>query len=163
MIKYVYFILFSSLIFSCNKKDEFACDTESDSPAVNCNSTNVSSSTNGFKVNYYPDGTTKKSEGNYSSGVQQGFWKFYYQNSNLLKEGNFTSGKIKGFWKLYFENGNINEEGNYDNCIRNGFWKFYYDNANNSVRKEGEYKNGVKSGNWVYYNPDGSILKQGNC
>ena len=164
LTKYFSILRLFVMVLSCNKnEEEFVCDTDDDSPAINCNGVNADTSVNGFKVNYYPGGTIKKSEGNYNSGIQNGFWKFYSQSGSLSMEGNYTSGKVYGFWKLFFANGSLNEEGNYKNCIRHGFWKFYYNNSSNSVRKEGHYTNGSKSGNWVYYNSDGSILKQGSC
>ena len=164
MIKYFSISLLFFVIVSCNKNnEEFTCDTEGDSPSISCNGVNADSSVNGFTVNYHPDGVTKKSEGNYTSGIQNGFWKFYTLSGSLSMEGNYTSGKVDGFWKLFFSNGNLNEEGSYTNCVRNGFWKFHYNNSTNSVQKEGHYTNGKKSGNWKYYNSDGSIQKQGDC
>lgn len=162
MINYFYTLLFGFVFISCNKNSS-NCDSLDNLPSISCASVDVSSSTNGFTVNYHPDGVTKESEGNYTNGTQDGFWKFYYTNGNLFKEGNFINKKLNGFWKLNFSNGNIDEQGNYNDCERNGFWKFHYDNNNNSVKKEGNFTEGIKTGTWKYYNEDGSISEEKDC
>lgn len=159
--KLLFLSLLSIVIISCKKNK--VCSSEIPSENISCESINMGANVNGFIVNYYSGSATKESEGNYTDGVQTGFWKFYSSNGSLLKEINFENGKIKGFAKKYFENGNLEMEGNYTNCKRNGFWKFYHNDTDNLVYLEGNFENGIKSGDWKEYDNEGKLTKESKC
>ncbi|MCT4582930.1 MAG: hypothetical protein N4A35_16070 [Flavobacteriales bacterium] len=155
-------IIFNFQLSSCKKK-ESACSTDVPTVNIACEGVNMGANVNGFIVNYYPNTTQKESEGNYTNGVQVGFWKFYYENGNLLKEVSFENGKVDGFAKKYFENGNLASEGNFENCVKHGFWKFYHNDTKNLVFLEGEYTNDEQTGEWKRYDKDGKLEKQSTC
>ncbi len=155
-------VVLSHVMISC-KKNQNACSTEVPAVDIACESVNIGSNVNGFIVNYHPNSTIKESEGNYTNGVQVGFWKFYYQNGNLLKEVSFENGKVDGFAKKYYENGNLASEGNFESCVKHGFWKFYHNDTKNLVYLEGEYTNNEQTGEWKRYDADGKLEQQSNC
>jgi len=66
-----------------------------------------------------------KSEGHFSNGIKNGFWKYYFNNGNVKKEGNYSNNIKDGFWKTYHDNGKVESEGHYTNNKPYGFWKYY--------------------------------------
>lgn len=163
MKQLLFTIALFALFLSCKKEQKIQCTKEIDPAAIQCYSKNVNDSINGFIINYHADGKTKESEGNYENGVQKGFWKFYYQNGNILKEGNFANGKITGFWKLYYDNGLTKEEGDYQDCQRDGLWRFYYNDISRQIESEGSYEHGIKEGRWKYYDQNGKLVEEKDC
>lgn len=162
LILYSKVALLIILLVSC-KKNKDACETEVPTIDIACESVNMGANVNGFIVNYYSNSTIKESEGNYTNGEQVGFWKFYYQNGNLLKEVSFENGKVDGFAKKYFENGNLAAEGNFESCVKHGFWKFYHNDTKNLVYLEGEFTNDSQTGDWKRYDSDGKLEKESTC
>ena len=48
-----------------------------------------------------------KREGRVKNGKNDGLWKGYYENGELMEEGNFKIGKKVGSWKYYNQDGKL--------------------------------------------------------
>jgi hypothetical protein len=53
----------------------------------------------------------------------------YYMDSIRASEGNYTKGKKEGYFKLYFPNGRLDQAGNYSNDKKEGTWQYFYENG----------------------------------
>ncbi len=163
-MRYLVATSFIILLLGCRKDDNSTVDCNANvDNAIECDAIEVASSVDGFIVNYYSDGITKESEGNYEDGVPVGFWKFYYPDETLKKEGNFVDKKLDGFWKLYYESGNLKEEGNYHACVKTGHWNFYYDQSGSAIESSGSFLNGRKDGMWNYFDTNGELISEQTC
>jgi antitoxin component YwqK of YwqJK toxin-antitoxin module len=47
-------------------------------------------------------------------GLQQGNWKYFWENGNLKEEGTYQNGKKQGYFKYYDEDGNFKNVEKYD-------------------------------------------------
>ena len=121
---------------------------------------------NGMWVEY-SDGGQLKSQGNYKDGDEEGYWVWYYDESEKVKyEANFVDGKREGKWIRNYRSGNLGEEGNFIDGEEDGKWVYYYESG--KVEREGNFINGKEEGKWVWYEEEGNITdediwKDGEC
>ena len=59
------------------------------------------------------DSTIKRSEGTYYYGLEEGLWKFWYQDGKIREEANYTEGKLNGSVKIWYNNGEPQNEALY--------------------------------------------------
>jgi len=64
----------------------------------------------GPAINYYNDGSTKKTEITYQQGFKHGMTHWYYPDGKIYRSTPYVNGKIEGTRKLYYENGNLQAE-----------------------------------------------------
>ena len=134
----------------------------------------------GIWTYYHEDGSILAS-GQETSGVKNGYWKYYYANGQLASEGNYLNGKAIGDWKYYHDNGNVSAEGNMNEGNKNGAWKIYYKSGQfkgetnyvngegiyreyyegGQLRTEGKIINDKHEGPWNYYLENGAL--EGTC
>ena len=85
--------------------------------------------TTGFVVEYSNPGIT--GSGFMIKGVKQGRWTYCYYNGQKYKEGEYTNGLMDGYWKYYYENffsfqkETIEREGWMRLGTPHGYWKYY--------------------------------------
>lgn len=111
----------------------------------------------GYWKEFYDDGQLK-AEGNYTDGKKDGYWKFYYRDGSIEEEGNFVKGTAEGAWKWYHENGEVLREETYKNGKENGEIKEYDEKGD--IIAQGKYENGKKNGHWLYLSPE--MKQEGN-
>lgn len=140
---------------------------------------------NGKKVGtwiYFHENGLKESEGIYSdNGKQDGLWKEYFSNGNLLEEVNFYEGLYDGEFKAYndsgkiivqgnfkedyedgswlYKNGHYSEYGNYIDGQKTGEWKSFY--KEEQIIFKGSYQNGLPEGKHMYWYPSGGVRNFG--
>lgn len=49
------------------------------------------------------------------SGKRQGYWEYYWLNSNLMSKGSFKDDKADGIWEFYNIHGSLNHKRLYEN------------------------------------------------
>lgn len=112
-----------------------------------------------FKVYYFEDSDQKSSEGFFEDEKPNGYWKTYYQNSNLKSEGNRKDFLLDSIWKFYNEDGFITTEITYIANKKTGPYKIYGDSG---VLKETYFLvDDKKTGEFIEYYPSGEIKKKG--
>ena len=100
-----------------------------------------------IKTFKYADGTIS-SEGLFSDGLPEGYWKTYYPTSQLKSEGNRKNHALDGMWIFYEDNGDIQEKISYVSGKKNGVVESYVDGKLFSAC---DYANDVKKGTCYYY------------
>lgn len=110
----------------------------------------------GSKVNFmrYNMFRNKTAEGQAIAGLEEGVWKFFYDNGAVAYEQNYTKGSREGIMKYYYKNGKLKYELNYKDNMREGFYRSYFINGN--IQTEGYYKNDEQHGPWTYYFSNGN-------
>lgn len=63
-----------------------------------------------------------------------------------------------GWFKSWYENSQVASEGDYREGLKQGAWIFYYDDG--QKRLEAEYKDDQKHGNWVFWERTGAKQKE---
>ncbi len=56
-----------------------------------------------------------KYPGEMTNGIENGLWKYYYENGVMKYSGNWKDGKQDGLWKVFDESGNFKGELRYNN------------------------------------------------
>ncbi len=107
-------------------------------------------------ISYYGNG--KKESDVSFKGVrnQDGPFKRYYENGNLLEEGQMKDGQMEGTYRRYYDNGKLKLEIPYHNGSANGTVNQYYSNGqlmNSSTVNDGMVVDGGE-----FYNEDGSLV-----
>lgn len=87
--------------------------------------------------------------------VENGLWKYYFQNGNIKWEANYKNGLKNGKHISYYENGNPRLEGAYKNDKMDGKWIKYYDDGKKS--SETEYRDNIKCGKSVAWYASGKM------
>lgn len=59
---------------------------------------------------------------NYTNGLDDGNWTFYFSNGKAQTKGQFVNGKRIGKWSYFFENGNKKQISTYSNGLKTGIW-----------------------------------------
>jgi len=75
------------------------------------------------------------------TGKRQGYWEYYWLNSNLMSKGSFNNGKREGEWEYYYECGILSSKGSFNNDRFEGIWELYDDEGDLIDIKL--YENGV--------------------
>lgn len=94
-------------------------------------------------------------EGSLIAGLEEGMWKYYYENGAFEYEVPFMKGVKNGIMKYYYENGRLKYELNYYNDSREGFYRQFY--INGQLQTEGYYRNNMKHGVWKHYYANGQL------
>lgn len=89
----------------------------------------------------------------YKDGIRVGIWKTFYTNGKLKSETTFKDGTTFGTGKSYFINGTLKTLVNYENP--NSFYYEYYDNGN--LKQSCNYKNGKLNGHLKYFYKNGNL------
>jgi uncharacterized protein len=113
--------------------------------------------TNGGRLHYvfYSASRNRIIEGDYVNGLEDGTWKYYYQNGALEYELPYSKGKREGVMKYYYKNGKDQYQVMYTDDQREGFYRSYF--SNGKIETEGYYKDGQRSGTWDYYHANGTF------
>ena len=69
---------------------------------------------------------------------------YYYDNGNKESEGNYTKGIKNGFFKYYRENGKKKSEGYFKNDMKNGIWKEWYENGMREINYVNNARKSIK-------------------
>lgn len=93
--------------------------------------------------------------GFYLEGLKEGKWFFDFEFHT--EKGNFSNGLRNGEWTYYYKNGNIYFIGSFINDLENGYHFYYYKNG--QLKEKRYYLFGRKDSNWEYYDYYGSLLK----
>lgn len=126
----------------------------------------------GKTTDHYADGSLQM-EGNYSvHGLKTGPFKFYFPSGQVYTEGNYTNGLFDGDWTYYYNNGKKKSVINFDTSSRSFLVKEAYDSTGKATikegsgdfnlafydmkmhryyRVEGEMNKGRRSGTWSYF------------
>ncbi len=51
--------------------------------------------------------------------------QWWHENGQLLQKGEFSSGLQIGFWQRFYDNGQLWDEGHYSNGKKTGLWRVY--------------------------------------
>ncbi|MBC7126017.1 MAG: hypothetical protein H5T24_10340, partial [Bacteroidales bacterium] len=71
----------------------------------------------------------KHGQGNFSKGVLDGEWIFWWPNGNVKQHGSYCKGKACGRWKYFNSMGALIIDGNYIDDKENGIWTTFYPNG----------------------------------
>ena len=94
------------------------------------------------------------SDGKFSKGLKDGYWKFYYSNGALKEQGYFQDNYKSGWWQKYDTNNKLAEEASYSRNEISGYVKRY---LNGILSEEGKQFNGRRRGAWKFYDKDGNM------
>ncbi|MDO5104647.1 toxin-antitoxin system YwqK family antitoxin [Capnocytophaga sp.] len=89
----------------------------------------------------------KEVEGNYTNGLRDGTWKYYYQDKDnfLEKETPYVRGNKEGVFKSYHRSGKLYTEGFYKNDTMHGTWKYYTEGGKLEKEDVYDHRNLIKS------------------
>jgi len=102
----------------------------------------------------------------FRDGLKHGIWKKFYNNEKIQSEGNYSYGKKDGYFKEFDKNGNLTKIEKYenDNLIDDApelasleVKTDYY--INGKLKIVQSYKNDIPEGVRREYSPDGQITK----
>jgi antitoxin component YwqK of YwqJK toxin-antitoxin module len=98
--------------------------------------------------------------------LQEGLWRYFSNNGDIISECNYTNGKKNGIYKSYSRDYDINEkinftteEGNYINGKREGIWKKV--NALGIILQKMIFRNDILEGSFEKFDKDGVLLTSG--
>jgi len=139
-----YFILFTSLILSCQtnenpEKTDIQVTTKNvvldDQPKKSTTGVTIKNKV-GEVITYFPNGKIDTEGWNDKDTLRDGVWYSYYETGVKWSEQSYNHGLKDGRSVVYFPNG-----------------KIHY---------EGEYKDDKKFGHWIFYNEAGEIENEKN-
>lgn len=110
---------------------------------------------NGKKVDYYY-GDVVQAEYTLVNCKMEGMLKVYYSNGNLKRTGSYSRGEQNGLFKEYDENGNLISEYTKAKGLLNGPSKDYH--LNGKIKRSEFYVNGKEEGHFIEYDEFGVIL-----
>ena len=99
-------------------------------------------------------------KGEIVEGVEQGTWRGYHDNGQLLFRGDLKDGKRAGEWEYYSADGTMLEKGRYKDDLRNGVWSSYYKSG--QIKSKGIFDQGVQTGIWELYSKSGDLYFKGD-
>jgi len=99
-------------------------------------------------------------KGEIVEGVEQGTWRGYHDNGQLLFRGDLKDGKRAGEWVYYSADGTMLEKGRYKDDLRNGVWSSYYKSG--QIKSKGIFDQGVQTGIWELYSKSGDLDFKGD-
>jgi antitoxin component YwqK of YwqJK toxin-antitoxin module len=98
--------------------------------------------------------------------LQEGLWRYFSNNGDIIMECNYTNGKKNGIYKSYSRDYDLNEkinftteEGNYINGKREGVWKKV--NALGIILQKMIFRNDILEGSYEKFDQDGVLLSSG--
>lgn len=115
---------------------------------------------NGFKegvwIKYFPDGKTKKLEGNYVNNRPMGQYTRYHKNGVIMEKGNFSRKNFSGPYARYYKNGNLSYSCTFDKQGKEtGSVKHYH--LNGTLAMEYTAQDGMVLGKMTKYYENGSV------
>ena len=144
------------------------------------------SQNDGLVKTYYPNQKDPKiigsiqTEGNYTNGVRDGLWTFWYVGEayNDWGEDDDPStddeGNLNGEWDslevvtidlngdTYFSEPNKKMEGSYSEGNREGEWIKYYNNESNTKKEQSNYISGKLNGQLIKWFENGNKIEEGS-
>ena len=99
---------------------------------------------------YYKTGSPWTITG-WDNGIENGEWKFWYENGNLAWENTYELGQKTGTWRFFFEDGSIKKVLNYKNDLLDGECKYY--KKGGKLKKLVNYRSGEFNGELYYLLP----------
>ena len=107
------------------------------------------------------------------NGLQQGIWRYYFENNQIKAELNFINGRgitigatgipkdgRDGVAKFWYKNGNLSTELLYRNGIYEGPYKSFHENGN--PEEESNFKDGLLNGPFKLYHENGQLERSLN-
>jgi len=92
--------------------------------------------------------------------LQQGHWKYFFEDGALRSEGDYLDGKREGEWVFYYHDGRVQQRGSYRKDKPVGEWKWMYHSGN--ILREENYVNGREDGYSREYNDSSEVIAEGN-
>jgi len=138
-------ILFSALLFSCNREaqKEIVSKYPDGSPRlVKYYIVNNLKQKVFIKETEYYEGNIKKVEGCLKNNLKEGKWTYWYKNGNKWSEGTFKNGLSNGKFTIWKEDGKRDFVSSYKFGKPNGKWMFW--DSNGKVIKVVYIENGNK-------------------
>jgi uncharacterized protein len=108
---------------------------------------------------YYTNGKLKKIS-NFSADTENGAFKLYHRNGNIVESGTFANGKLNGEIKSFTIYGGLEELHNFKDGIHQGKYEEYH--LNGKLKFAANYTNDKFNGTYKSYHPDGKIYVEGN-
>ena len=100
-----------------------------------------------------------KAEGNLAQGIEQGLWKFWDKEGNLIQEVTYKDGEFNGPYVSYHLNGEKKEEGSFDYDHIHGSFKTWYKSG--KKESEGFYNFGFMDSLWTIFYESGGRYEEG--
>lgn len=117
MTKYIAYLCFAALLFSCQ---EAPTDQKPKTPE------SLTEVVDGTFTEYYPGRKKVKFRGEQDAeGKRHGKWVFYSENGIELSVMHYIHGVREGFTIVKYPNGTIHYVGEYSNDMEVGIWKTY--------------------------------------
>ena len=110
----------------------------------------------GFRVIYYPDGTTKM-EMEYREGKQVGRATFWHPNGQKALEGDYIDEKRNGSITSWHPNGQKASEGTFQDGVPDGTLTTWLEDG--TKFEQGEYEAGKRHGTMKLYGDDGRVTR----
>ena len=79
----------------------------------------------------------------YVDGAQEGLWRRFSREGELLEEGRYEASAPHGRWVRRYSDGSIKERGIYEAGLREGPWEFFDDLGRPTLRT-GTYRAGIR-------------------
>jgi antitoxin component YwqK of YwqJK toxin-antitoxin module len=96
-----------------------------------------------------------------TAGRQQGPWKEYHPNGQIMSQGEYLNGKRIGEWVFYHPNGKVEQKGKYDKKGKaQGGWKWFYESGH--LLREENYRNNLQDGTMTEYSDTGKVITKGD-
>ncbi|PKP19882.1 MAG: hypothetical protein CVU05_10300 [Bacteroidetes bacterium HGW-Bacteroidetes-21] len=89
----------------------------------------------------YFDNGQKGLRGEYTNGLRDGYWEFWYSNGNKKVEGSYNQGLKSGDWTYWYSDGIVRMKATYIDDQMDGMNMWYYESG--KKKKEALYKDGV--------------------
>ena len=112
---------------------------------------------------YYPSGQLKERgqfvETQEGQKVEDGVWKYWFNNGQLQSIASFKAGVPHGDWTLWNEDGRLLQQGGYTNGRESGPWTVFWDSGD--LRMQGTYINALEEGPWTFWDVTGTPTMAG--
>jgi antitoxin component YwqK of YwqJK toxin-antitoxin module len=111
----------------------------------------------GTYTEFYDSGN-KRIEMNLVEGKRNGKITLFFENEKIQEVRSYDSGLMDGIWITWNDNSVKIAEAAYKRNKKHGKWYIWDDNG--VKRYEMEYKEGEKIGTWYIWDEDGNLLKE---
>ncbi|BAX80200.1 toxin-antitoxin system YwqK family antitoxin [Labilibaculum antarcticum] len=111
----------------------------------------------GTYTEFYDSGN-KRIEMNLFEGKRNGKITLFFENEKIQEVRSYDSGLMDGTWITWNDNSVKIAEAAYKRNKKHGKWYIWDDNG--VKRYEMEYKEGEKVGTWYIWDEDGNLLKE---
>lgn len=111
----------------------------------------------GTYTEFYESGT-KRIEMNLEEGKRNGKITLFFNNEKVQEVRSYVSGLMDGMWVTWNDQSVKIAEANYQRNKKHGKWYIWDDNG--VKRYEMEYCEGEKIGTWYIWDADGNLIKE---